>query len=65
MLDLLSHICSWLPTAVSNLNSPVHKVKNPELNDEEKKRLIAYMNVLIEMDRVTDKIATNETLHIR
>lgn len=51
----------WLPTAVSNLNPPVHRVKNPKLNDEEKKRLVSYFNTLIEMDRQTDGNATNET----
>jgi len=45
---------------VSNPTPPVEK-KDIQLNEEEKKRLVSYMNVLIEMDRATDKNATNET----
>jgi len=45
---------------VSNPTPPVDK-KDIQLTEEEKRRLVAYMNVLIEMDRTTDKNATNET----
>ena len=46
---------------VSNLNPPVRKQRNPKLTDEEKGRLVKYMNTLIEMDRTIDKNPTNQT----
>ena len=51
---------SWLPGAVSKYNQPSRKVPIV-LNDEEKTRLVAYMNVLIGMERSIDQDATNET----
>ena len=47
---------------VSNPTPPVES-NGIQLTEEEKKRLVSYMNILIEMDRVTDKDTTNETRH--
>jgi len=50
----------WLPVTVSKNNEPPRK-RSIILTSEEKSRLVAYFNVLIDMDREIDKDATNET----